>query len=106
VLAQSEHDVESLATELADLSPDLEVSIEPADRGRSFAFLAILNVVLPWVEGYLAAKAIDAVLGWARRHLARERARDHDAPPIEVTIYGPGGEVLRRVRVTAPDTTD
>ncbi len=105
VLVGGEQDIDSLAVELSRLAPDLEVLIEPVDRGRSFAFLAVLNVVLPWVEGYLAARAIDTVLHWARRHIRSEHVHDQNVRPIDVTIYGPNGEVLRKVRVTAPDTT-
>jgi hypothetical protein len=106
VLAEGGQDVDSLAVELSELTPDVEVSIEPVDRGRSFAFLAVLSVVLPWVEGYLAAKAIDTVLGWARRHIGSEHGQDQDAHPIDVTIYGPNGEVLKKVRVSSPEAVD
>jgi|ERR1700730_13963356 len=106
VLAQGEHDLDSLAVELGELASDLEVSVEPADRGRSFAFLAVLHVILPWVEGYIATKAIDAVLDWARCHVGQASADDRDPHSIDVKIYGSRGEVLKTVRVTAPDTTD
>jgi hypothetical protein len=84
--------------------PEVTVSVEITEqRGYGVTWWEVLHVTLPWVEGYAAGKAIDLAVSWASRRWKQEHETRERPRPISVTIYGPNGEVLKRVKVELPD---
>jgi hypothetical protein len=100
----SEGELESLADVLAAEIGDPDLSLGIQRQGNFPAPLpAIVVVFLPWVEGYAVGKALDAAIGWARK-VWRDRQHSGANPrPVVVAIYGPKGEVLKRVVLDDPD---
>jgi hypothetical protein len=96
---------------LADLVSDLEAELEEVEvsieiqeqRGYGVTWWEVLHVTLPWLEGYAAGKAIDVAISWARGRWMQQHEQRDRPRPIGVNIYGPNGEVPRRVKVDLPD---
>jgi hypothetical protein len=100
----SDGELESLADALAAEIGDPELSIGIQRQGNFPVPLPqILFVFLPWVEGYVVGKAIDAVIGWARMAWRDRQGKSADRRPVVVDIHGPKGEVLKRVMLDEPD---
>lgn len=89
--------------EVAPFGSSVRVILEKSAEGTA---LDVLNVVLNEVE----AHALDAVVGgvisvlmdWGRRR-RRFRARSGQETEVTAVLWGPNGEVIRRVPLPKPE---
>jgi hypothetical protein len=63
----------------------------------------VLSVILPFAGGYAFDAAADLIVGRLREAL-RDRDDDPESGGRVVEIYGPSGEILKRIRI--PDDVD
>jgi len=90
-------DQQSLVEAIKDL--ELGVTVGPTDLveiAESEGWIAI--AIALWLGSHIADKALSMVLD-ATVQWARERFRRRESRPREVRIYGPNGDVIRRVEI-------
>jgi hypothetical protein len=87
--------------ELSDLEWTLEV-LKAEEEGRSLEATGpiegdigeIVKIAIPTITGPLAARLINTTIDWARERVKRTQV------PETITIYGPEGQLVRRVEVS------
>jgi hypothetical protein len=97
----SEEDREALVDAMNESG--LDVTAGRTDRveiAESEGWVAI--AIALWLGGHIADKALSVVLD-ATVEWARERFRRRESRPREVRIYGPNGDVIRRVEIEYED---
>jgi hypothetical protein len=91
-----------LAEALTEAFPDLAVEIRDPLKSPPGAFLPeavqVLTVIFPYAAGYAFNQAADLIIGKLR---AGSKADDGESPVGIVKIYGPTGEILKRVQIPA-----
>jgi hypothetical protein len=97
-----EGELAALADALTDALPDLAVEIRDPLKGPPGAFpseaVAVLTVIWPLAVGYAFDKAADLIIAKLRRD-PTDTEDEHQVRIVK--IYGPTGEILRRVRIPA-----
>jgi hypothetical protein len=101
-------ELEGLAKALRRYMPDRMVTIvaRPASRPVASPW-DILNILVPWLD--LEQDAVAAAVGIIAREMirwARQRLKASPGRPKYVAILGPGGEVLKSVRVQKDKVVD
>jgi hypothetical protein len=100
-------DLNDIAAAAREAAPGLEIIVEvptPMEAGRrGVVWGEILNVTISAAGGYAFGKVADAIIarvreGWEKRRKEVARPR-----PRFVNVYGPHGEVIRRVRIPDED---
>jgi hypothetical protein len=99
-----EPDLEAIVAAAHEAGPEFEIVVEratPADLGkRGVIGQSILEVVGPAIAGYAFGKVMDAIVATARTSVkARRKPKTWPRTHI-VKLLGPGGEVLREVKVS------
>lgn len=95
-----EGELSELADALTEALPDLSVEIRDPLKGPPGALppeaVEVLTVIWPLAVGYAFNKAADLIIGRLRAGL-----KDlEEEPQVRIVkIYGPTGEILRRVRI-------
>jgi hypothetical protein len=101
-----EGELPALADDLTDELPDVTVEIRDPLRSPPGAFIPpeavhVLSVIFPYAAGYSFDKAADLITGRLRATLKK----DGDESPVRIVkIYGPGGEILKRIKISAEDS--
>ena len=91
-------DFEALAAAVEQEDGSVQVILDLEETNASYSLsAAIIGFVLEHVTDAVIGAVLTAAVGWARRLVRR------GGLPIEVILYGPKGEVLRRVRVSDPE---
>jgi hypothetical protein len=105
--ADFEGELDGLAEALQNALPEVRVEFwDPLKRppGSLPALGEVLTIILPFAGGYAFNKAADAIVGRLRAIVERPRgthADDEDEAPMRlVELYGPSGEILRRIQVS------
>jgi hypothetical protein len=100
-------EMEGIVEVAQETAPDAQIIVEDPKRmekGRyGVIWGEVLNVTLQYFAPYLGAKIADAIIqrvhdGWVER-----KADNANPRPRFVNVYGPNGEVIRRVAIRAPD---
>lgn len=95
-----EGELSALADALTEALPDLSVEIRDPLKAPPGALppeaIEVLTVIWPLAVGYAFSKTADLIIGKLR---AGSKAREDGAQVRIVKIYGPTGEILRRVRI-------
>jgi hypothetical protein len=99
-----EGEIDDLVDALREALPEVGAEVwDPLQRppGSSPSDIAeILSVILPLAGSYAFDTVADIIVG----RLRSTRAHDEEAPAArEVEIYGPSGEILKRVRIPSDD---
>ena len=102
-----------IATAMHNADPEMGVTIrEPTSTvedlcGLQFVDLKqVIDVILEFAPGYAAGKVLDAIVRQAQKgwQLLGGQASIPHLVSREVNIYGPSGEVLRRVTIRGDGT--
>jgi hypothetical protein len=95
-----EGELDGLVEALHEALPDVGVEVwDPLQGppGSSLpAFSEILTVILPFAGGYAFDAAADLIVGRLRSAMSADEKK---MPERVVELYGPSGEVLKRVRL-------
>lgn len=95
-----EGELSALADALTEALPDLSVEIRDPLKGPPGVLppeaVEILTVIWPLAVGYAFNKAADLIIGKLR---AGSKDQEDEPQVRIVKIYGPTGEILRRVRI-------
>jgi hypothetical protein len=96
-----EGELDGVVAALRVALPDVGVEVwDPLRKPPGVALPAvseILSVLPPFAAGYAFDTAADIIIGRLRSARATD---EHEPPAREVEIYGPSGEVLKRVRIS------
>lgn len=100
-----DQELDDLGDALREALPEVVVEVQnPLERppgAMPTEIIEVLTVILPFAGGYAFNKVADIIIGRLRSALRRN---DDPQPRRVVEIYGPSGEILRRVEI--PDETD
>jgi hypothetical protein len=95
-----EGELSALSDALTEALPDLSVEIRDPLEGPLGALppeaVEVLTVIWPLAAGYAFNKAADLIFGKLR---AGSKVDEDEVPVRIVKIYGPTGEILKRVRI-------
>lgn len=98
-------ELDDLGDALREALPEIVVEVQnPLERppgALPTEIIEVLTVILPFAGGYAFEKVADIIIGRLR---SGSRRAGHAQPKRVVEIYGPSGEVLRRVEI--PDETN
>jgi hypothetical protein len=95
-------ELDSLADALGDASADPSVSIGIKVQDNSGVLPPeIVHVFLPWLEGYVAGKMVDATLKWLREMWKRRKRRKRRRPVVADVYIDE--ELVTRVICDWPD---
>jgi hypothetical protein len=106
----SQEELGALAAEITERIPAADISVKfRNERGYGVSLVEVIRVWTDIADAVKAAAEAGAVIalavGWMRSRWRKDRDDHPDEPPRprSVMLYGPGGEVLRSVRIDAPD---
>jgi hypothetical protein len=102
-----------IAMAIRNADPEMAVTIrEPAPTVEELCVLQfvdlkqVIDVILQFAPGYAAGKVVDAIVTQAQKgwQILSGQATIPHLVSREVNIYGPSGEVLRRVTIKGDGT--
>jgi hypothetical protein len=101
-----EGELPGIAAALASALPDLTIEVTDPLKSPPGTFLPpdavhVLTAIFPYAAGYSFDRAADLIIEKLRAGLRSEP----DAPKRVLEIYGPDGNVLRRVEVSPDDVS-
>ena len=98
-LTQSEEVLKPIIQAVQDIDPTYQVGLAYRDqRGYGVTWWEVLHIWIPWATlgGVAAKKIVELAIDWAYGRLKRDKPKNR---PRSVTIYGPQGQVLKKVEV-------
>lgn len=101
-----EGELPALANALSDVLPDVTVEIRDPLQSPPGSFMPpeavhVLTVIFPFAAGYSFNKAVDLLTDRLRAALKK----DGDEGTVRIVeIFGPGGEILKRIEISPEDS--